>query len=91
MENLVPTSEEILSEYGFDGSGFAKEKARQMLIKFAQLHVQQALESAASLADTKTEMSYNGGLDPNKSSMYDEIQVIDEDSILNAYPLTNIK
>ena len=42
-------------------------------------------------AITKTIQVYNGGLDPEKLSMYDDMEEVDQESILSAYSLDNIK
>ncbi len=54
-----------------------------MLIDFARLHVEEALKEASKKA--KTKKIYRG----TDSSMLVK-KVIDKESILNAYPLTNI-
>jgi hypothetical protein len=84
----IPTAEEFfkssipkyesVSELMTDGDIFYHAK------EFAKLHVEAALKAAAENAETKEEASYG----------VDEIyytRVVDKDSILNAYSLTNIK
>ena len=61
----------------FDKGNF--NNVTDMLIEFAKLHVEQALKEASENADT----IYRG------DSFGDYI--VDKDSILNAYPLENIK
>jgi hypothetical protein len=56
----------------------------QLMIEFAQIHVEAALEEASEKA--KTKKTYRG----SDTSMVVK-KVIDKESILNAYPLTNIK
>lgn len=56
----------------------------QAMIEFAKMHVQAALEVASENAETKEE--YDNIYDPN-----DKYYVVDKNSILNSYPLTNIK
>lgn len=54
------------------------EEALEEMIKFAQLHVKAALEAAVNKGDVyQTDEGY--------------IRRTDENSILNSYPLTNIK
>ena len=50
-------------------------------IEFAKFHVEAALKAAAENAETETEHDYRGG----------SWDMVDKDSILNAYPLENIK
>ena len=52
-----------------------------MMIEFAQYHVQKALEAASEKARIISVLTW--------SDEYKD--VIDEESILNAYPLSNIK
>ena len=52
-----------------------------MMIDFAKLHVESALKEASEKAIVNTEPDYRGG----------EWSIVDTDSILNAYPLENIK
>ena len=52
-----------------------------MMIDFAKLHVEAALKEASEKATVNTEPDYRGG----------EWSIVDTDSILNAYPLENIK
>jgi hypothetical protein len=52
-----------------------------MMIEFAKLHVEAALKEASEKAIVNTEPDYRGG----------EWSIVDTDSILNAYPLENIK
>lgn len=54
---------------------------RERIIEFAKFHVEAALKAASNKATTNSEYigSYGEGLD------------VDKKSILNAYPLTNIK
>ena len=76
----IPTAEEFLNseEYYSVSNDYDTQKA---MIKFAKLHVEKALEAASEKAIAKENPSdYGTG----------EIWV-DEKSILNAYPLNNIK
>lgn len=54
-----------------------------MLIEFAKMHVQEALKQASVEAEVEHELS--NPYDPNS-----EYQIVNKDSILNAYPLENI-
>lgn len=75
----IPTAEELMqSKNGDDYTHW--EEIHDMLIEFAKLHVEAALKAAAEKAKAKENPSdYGTG----------EIWV-DEDSILKAYPPTNI-
>jgi hypothetical protein len=53
---------------------------RQVMIEFARMHVAAALKEASEKADTQ-EMGKG----------FTAETVVDKDSILNSYPLTNIK
>lgn len=60
------------------------DRAAVIAVEFAMKHVQAALEAAASKSKTKVEIM---------SSMMGApfMTTVDKESILNAYPLTNIK
>jgi hypothetical protein len=77
----IPTAEEFLMEAGFPGH--AKHGlAKKWMIEFAKLHVEAALKEASEKVKAKwVHMK-------DYSRIYDGI---DKDSILNSYPLTNIK
>lgn len=76
----IPTAEEfILKKNPLNSHKIKFQKER--LIEFAKLHVEAALKAASEKAETK--------IDENWSSPGDF--EIDESSILNAYPLENIK
>jgi len=55
-----------------------KDVVYKEMIEFAKLHVEAALKAAAENADTRL-------------IIYTDDEEIDKSSILNAYPLTNIK
>ena len=71
----VPTAEDFKNY-----SGFIEETDR--LIEFAKLHAEAALLEASE----KATVNINGFIQE-----YDENCCVDKDSILNAYPLENIK
>ena len=71
----IPTAEEFVNQYDWENSTL---DIPSVLIEFAKLHVQAALEAASENAETKPVIFTND-------------EEIDRDSILNAYPLTNIK
>lgn len=66
----------------FDEGNF--NNVTDMLIEFAKMHVQEALRLASVEAEVEHELS--NPYDPNS-----EYQIVNKDSILNAYPLENIK
>jgi len=70
---MIPTAEEFEESHGNDP---------YMLIKFAKLHVEAALEEAAYNAEIMDERDGDSG----EGAIY-----INKQSILKAYPLTNIK
>lgn len=87
----VPTAESFLITRGCqrmncDGEkcDFFEDVQPKDLIEFAKLHVEAALKQASEKAKIKYEYSGNTG-----SEYYDEF--VDPISILNSYPLTNIK
>lgn len=88
----IPTAEEFATE--FDnmrmprGVSYQKEIG-EVMIEFAKLHVTTALKTASEKGKIKLEpMGVNVD---NGESIFDPHYIIDEDSILNAYPLENIK
>ena len=66
----------------FDEGNF--NNVTDMLIEFAKMHVQEALRLASVEAEVEHELS--NPYDPNS-----EYQIVNKDSILNAYPLDLIK
>lgn len=89
------TAEEFIDQQEYDGvepSGYFHGDAwdffKTQMIKFAKYHVQEALKEAclkSRIIDDPD--SYLG----NTGSEYPADQIIDRESILNSYPLTNIK
>ena len=73
----IPTAEEFNNDIRY-----VTYSLDEKLITFAKLHVQEALKEASE----KAEMNLVGETDAG--SEYDGV---DKESILNAYPLTNIK
>ena len=66
----------------FDEGNF--NNVTDMLIEFTKMHVQEALRLASVEAEVEHELS--NPYDPNS-----EYQIVNKDSILNAYSLENIK
>jgi len=74
---MIPSAEEILKHNESNAYYDQNSEYRiKSMIEFAKLHVTEALKQASENAE-----SYIQG----------ESMVIDKDSILNAYPLENIK
>jgi hypothetical protein len=81
------TAEEFLDA---NTSGTIDElKCKELMIAFAKYHVEQALKVASYSAETKDEQVYTGGL--SNGVLYELYRTVDEESILNAYPLDLIK
>jgi hypothetical protein len=80
MENKTPTAEEYAKYMLPNGIDWYSEFG-EMMIEFAKLHVEMALKEASENAELKYRI--------NDISCNDKI--LDKKSILNAYPLTNIK
>jgi hypothetical protein len=76
----VPTAEEFLKEAQSNpNKGWT---TRKLMIEFAKLHVEAALKEASEKVE----------YDVNHDTLLNYFPVvIDKDSILNAYPLENIK
>ena len=66
----------------FDEGNF--NNVTDMLIEFAKMHVQEALRLASEEAEVEHELS--NPYDPNSG-----YEIVNKDSILNAYPLDLIK
>jgi hypothetical protein len=73
----IPTAEEFLNEKATPPYAFLCEN----IIEFAKLHVEAALKQAAHESQCYNKAKFPG----------DENWVVDIDSILNSYPLENIK
>jgi hypothetical protein len=82
----IPTAEEFLRESQSNPSkGWT---TRKLMIEFAKLHVElQASSILKSVRIIDDPNSYCG----NTGSEYPPNQIIDRNSILNSYPLENIK
>lgn len=91
MKNNPPTAEEFIKE-GVEGcplrdiiNNLNDEEIIEIMIDFAKLHVKLALEAAANNADLYPNSNCYG------EGGYCTNTRVDKDSILNAYPLENIK
>ena len=83
MENKIPTAEEFLIKENLPTDILSGDDINYAMIEFAKLHVEVALKEASENADMDNE--YYQSLQEGTSGG------IDIESILNAYPLTNIK
>ncbi len=79
---MIPTAEEWLKH--FEENAYPGTPISECMIEFAQMHVEAALKYASENAQRKK--VYNG-----HSQRLFVKKVIDKNSILNAYSLTNIK
>jgi hypothetical protein len=73
---MIPTAEEWL-KINYEANAINPN----ILIEFAKLHVKEALKQAWQNASATNKSKFQGDCNP----------VVDDESILNAYPLTNIK
>jgi len=79
---MVVTAKEFLKSSGITGQ--QAETIANWMIQFAKLHVEEALREASEKATKKSERWKN-------ISGWHEREVIDKNSILNAYPPEKIK
>ena len=92
----IPTAEEFVNQYDWENSTL---DIPSVLIEFAKLHVQAALEAASENAQMIGVTQHdNDAPDVHSDFVYvvdsngpDYGYTVDKGSILNAYPLTNIK
>ena len=79
----IPTVEEFLKGRPWKNGMNLQERIHESMIEFAKLHVEAALKEA----------SENAFITNHKPTLDDDrfYKKIDKNSILNAYPLTNIK
>jgi hypothetical protein len=96
----IPTAEEFIPQYWDADTNFMESIKNQMskiggidfdnipdlMIEFAKLHVEAALKAAAENAETYEYQYEDPCTECGRTSVY-----IKEDSILNAYPLSNIQ
>jgi len=88
MSIKIPTAEEILSKQGVIKSPisgletYLPSNAKNAMVEFAKIHVEAALKAASEKADGNI-------IDTTNDSR--GFVVIDEQSILQSYLLTNIK
>ena len=83
----MKTAEEFLKNFNEEENNIDKlyydSYVKKAMIEFAKMHVQEALKQASEKAEVEHELS--NPYDPNS-----EYQIVNKDSILNAYSLENI-
>jgi len=79
----IPTAKQFLSN---NAQRFQSTSVDEWLIEFAKLHVEAALKAASD----KAEITPIDHVEISEGS-FRPIWGVDDNSILNAYPLTNIK
>ena len=87
----IPTAKELLkdkTQFGTYGNMYKREDVSKKMIEFAKLHVEAALKEASEKAVTDYEYAGETG-EFDDISVYDYF--VDKNSILNAYPLENVK
>ena len=78
----IPTAEEFMRTFTTGKTEETpQEYVQDMLIEFAKLHVEAALKLITTEATVETINKYSP----------EEHHIVNQDSILNAYPLENIK
>lgn len=84
----MKTAEEFLIEKEYplynESGGLGMYYVKEAMIEFAKMHVQEALRRASEEAEVEHELS--NPYDPNSG-----YEIVNKESILNAYPLKNIK
>ena len=85
LDNMI-TAEELLDNIEiWDGVFVHSKNAKQAMIEFAKLHVEQALKQASENFKMKIKE------DVHELDMNDDWMEVDKNSILTAYSLENIK
>ena len=88
----MKTAEEFLKNFNEEENNIDKlyydSYVKKAMIKFAKMHVQEALKQASEKADA--DFTYLGDDLKEIGAEYIEVYII-KDSILNAYPLDLIK
>ena len=81
----IPTVKEFLKGRPWKSGTNLQERIHESMIEFAKLHVEAALKIASE--EAKTFDVYNESC----GDLECKVTFIKKDSILNSYPLTNIK
>jgi hypothetical protein len=100
VEDKIPTAEQFTRQTSIlhdmwdntRGQGeWNQKEINKILVEFAKLHVEAALKAASekvSLTDFAYEFLQEGAYEDADGN---KVDAIDKDTILNAYPLDNIK
>lgn len=80
---MIPTAEEYLANTGALDADNVNKNVTETMIEFAKIHVEAALNEIYEKAEIETHYP-----NPYTSESYERVN---RQSILNAYPLTNIK
>jgi hypothetical protein len=91
MENNIPTAEEFYDKKDINGLPMS---FNEKMIEFAKLHVEAALKQAsekATILENGKDIGNTYIWDAYNTCSKDIEYETNKDSILNAYPLTNIK
>lgn len=84
----IPTAKKFLKQFELGNTGKIDiEDAEEAIIEFAKLHVEVALKEASE----KVEMIANENQDFRLQNCNCVDYLIDKNSILNVYPLENVK
>jgi hypothetical protein len=97
----IPTAREFYQNYIEENNNDSHVDIEEMLIDFAKLHVEAALKEASKKVTWKME-SFNTYFGDSRAFDFIDTDyagdpstghnvLVDKDSILNSYPLTNIK
>ncbi len=73
---------------------YTKEEIVSAMIKFAKMHCEaqaEAIRNNVSLRQSSSEEVNENDIYPFVTASDDTVWIINEDTIINAYPLTNIK
>ena len=81
----IPTAEEFLKREDLPTDILSGDDINYAMIEFAKLHVEAALKAADEKAEV--EEIWDNPINPSMGISYG----VDKDSILNSYPLENIK
>jgi hypothetical protein len=87
----IPTA----TEFQYIKKRYRDDVAKEMMIEFAKLHVKAALEAASKSSKVRKDTYVMGRGTTEVEQMFNysngTSHYVDQDSILNSYPLENIK
>ena len=87
MEKILTADEFLKKNIDYFLVNDLKQDVVEAMINFAKMHVEAALKSASEKATIKSEMIFNLACGDNPEYR----DVVNQRSILKAYPLTNIE